>query len=110
MAPAKGPLHNALEKALTDTQKTGSALNQALSSGAIPGTSAIHPALHSDTALQGALNKALHSAQVPSHGPLHDAAPPGSALGSDNVPHLLVDELAGETGHASQDDIDALFD
>jgi hypothetical protein len=73
MAPARGPLHNALQTALGDTKKTQSELNKALASGAIPETSAIHRALHSEDAVQSVLHKALLSSQVPSRGPLHTA-------------------------------------
>lgn len=94
LAPAKGPLHNALQTALKDSNKTENSLNQALASGSIPGTSAIHQALHSDTALTSALHKALLSAQVPSHGPLHDALT--NALNqSGQVKSALDQALAG---------------
>jgi hypothetical protein len=73
LAPAKGPLHNALETALGDSKKTQTDLNHSLANSGLPGTDPLNRALHSDTALGNALQKALHSSQVPSRGPLHDA-------------------------------------
>jgi hypothetical protein len=73
LAPPRGPLHNALEAALHDANRTQNKLNHALANGSIPGSTPIHQALNSDAALNGALHKALNSAQVPSHGPLHNA-------------------------------------
>jgi hypothetical protein len=94
LAPARGPLHNALRTALGDTKKTQSELTKTLASGAIPGTSAIHQALNSDNAVQSALHKALLSSQVPSRGPLHTALTNALAQGGE-VKSALDHALTG---------------
>ena len=70
LAPANGPLHNALTTALANSQKAGAALQAALG-GAIPAATALQNALASNGLAQSALRQAL--ALAPAKGPLHNA-------------------------------------
>jgi hypothetical protein len=91
--PSTGPLHTALENALTDTGKTQAAINHALVAST-PGGASISHAMTSDSALQSALHKAVASGQVPKVGTLHDAVQ--SALSdSGKVKNALNQALAG---------------
>jgi len=72
LAPSSGPLHNALETALTDNSKARTALNKALASGDTPDAASIQTALADNKAAQNELQKALASSQVPQTGPLRN--------------------------------------
>ena len=70
LAPATGPVHNALETALANNKKAGSALQAALG-GTVPAATALQNALASNGQAQTALRQAL--ALAPAKGPLHNA-------------------------------------
>jgi hypothetical protein len=109
-APSTGPLHNALQTALGDSQNTGQQLQTALQSaqttplgslGGSPATSLGGPTGTEQTALQNALSDngqaqgALHTALglTPSTGPLHSAVQ--TALGDAGNVTKAVDSALG---------------
>lgn len=72
LAPSSGPLHNALERALSHSRATQSAIKHTLAGIAPPGES-INQVLGTDGSLQSALHRAMASGQIPSSGVLHDS-------------------------------------
>ncbi len=69
LAPATGPLHNALENALVQSNKVKAALNHALAGGVTANAGEVSKALAGNSALQAELRKAL--GLVPRNSPLH---------------------------------------
>jgi hypothetical protein len=71
-APSSGPLHNSLESALGNADKTGNAIDRA-EAAAVPGGGQLQSALGDNSSVESALRHALASGQVPASGPVHHA-------------------------------------
>ena len=98
LAPATGPLHNALETALAQSQKVKTALDHALKGGVTSNTGEVSKAIAANSALQADLRKAL--GLVPRNSPLHKALE--NALGdSQKVGHDLNQALT-QAGFAAE--------